>query len=211
MKRWITADWHLGEDRFAIMQRPFKTQMEMIEYLIQKHNEVVSPEDLVYVVGDVVYQKYPEFLEYVDKFNGRKYIIRGNHDRVFTDIQLLGVFDDEPTNEGKGIELEVAGIPCYLTHYPSQAVKDRFNLVGHIHGAWKYQLNMFNVGIDANHFIPHNLDEVVPFAYKACCEFYDDDVWAAYNEVNTQFVGKRGKKGSYFTPQEAHEWFDQTE
>ena len=25
MKRWITADWHLGEDRFQIMQRPFAT------------------------------------------------------------------------------------------------------------------------------------------------------------------------------------------
>jgi len=36
MKRWITADWHLGEDRFAIMQRPFKEQREMIEHLFGK-------------------------------------------------------------------------------------------------------------------------------------------------------------------------------
>ena len=199
MKRWITADWHLGEDRFAIMQRPFKQAHEMIDCLIKNHNELVAPEDLVYVVGDAVYQKSPQDIKFIDHFNGRKVLIRGNHDRVFTDIELLRYFDDEIIPDGAGINLEVAGIPCYLTHYPSQAVKDRFNLVGHIHGAWKYQLNMFNVGVDANHFIPHNLDEVVPFAFKACTEFYDDDVWAAYNEANSQFVGKRGKKGSYFT------------
>ena len=198
MKRFVTADWHLGEDRFAIMQRPFYSPDDMLNTLVQEHNAVVASGDTVYVVGDAVYQKKPEHLITVKAFNGKKILVRGNHDRVFTDEQLLEFFD-EVIPEGKGIELDVAGIPCYLTHYPSQAVKDRFNLVGHIHGAWKYQLNMFNVGVDANHFVPHNLDEVVPFAYKACCEFYDDDVWAAYNEVNSQFVGKRGKKGSYFT------------
>lgn len=197
MKRWVVADWHLGETRFAIMQRPFKTAQEMNDHLIANHNAIVAPDDLVYVVGDSVYQKSPDDIIEIGAFNGKKILVRGNHDKVFTDEQFSHFFE-EIIPEGKGIELEVDGIPCYLTHYPSQAVKDRFNLVGHIHGAWKYQLNMFNVGIDANHFIPHNLDEVVPFAYKACCEFYDDDIWAAYNEVNAQFVGKRGKKGSYF-------------
>jgi len=72
MIRWITADWHLGEDRMAIMQRPFKDQREMIEVLVERHNAIVGPDDLVYVVGDVCYQKYPEFLEEVDRFNGKK-------------------------------------------------------------------------------------------------------------------------------------------
>ena len=185
MKRWITADWHLGEDRFAIMQRPFNKPLEMIECLLQKHNERVAPDDLVYVVGDVCYQKTPALLYDVAKFNGRKIVVRGNHDSVFTDDQLLKFFE-QVIPEGEGIEMEVAGIPVYLTHYPTQSRKDRFNLVGHIHGAWKYQLNMFNVGVDANHFAPHDLDEIVPFAFKASSEYYDDDVWAAYHESNSQ-------------------------
>lgn len=197
MKRWITADWHLGEDRFAIMQRPFKEQREMIEHILAKHNELVAPDDLVYVVGDVCYQKYPEFLEEVDRFNGVKIVLRGNHDRVFSDDQLLKHFK-EVIPEGDGLEVEVGDIKCNLTHYPTQAVHDKFNLVGHIHGAWKYQLNSFNVGVDANHFVPHNLDEVVPFILKAITEFYDDDVWAAYNHANQPYLGLRGKKGAYF-------------
>ena len=198
MKRWITADWHLGEDRFAIMQRPFKEQREMIEHILAKHNELVAPDDLVYVVGDVCYQKYPEFLEEVDRFNGVKIVLRGNHDRVFSDDQLLKHFK-EVIPEGDGLEVEVEGIKCNLTHYPTQAVHDKFNLVGHIHGAWKYQLNSVNVGVDANHFVPHNLDESVPFFLKAITEFYDDDVWAAYNHANQPYLGQRGKKGAYFT------------
>jgi calcineurin-like phosphoesterase family protein len=198
MKRWITADWHLGEDRMAIMQRPFKDQREMIEVLVERHNAIVAPDDLVYMVGDVCYQKYPEFLGEVDRFNGKKIVFRGNHDRVFTDDQLLKHFQ-EVVPEGQGMELDVAGIKCNVTHYPSRAVHDMFNLVGHIHGAWKYQLNSVNVGVDANHFVPHNLDEAIPFFLKAISEFYDEDVWAAYNAANSPYVGIRGKKGVYFT------------
>lgn len=196
MKRFATSDWHLGEDRFALMQRPFKEQREMVEHLIEKHNEVVSPEDIVYVVGDVCYQKTPDFLEEVGRFNGRKILIRGNHDRVFSDEQLLKWFE-QVIPEGRGIELEIGEIPIYMTHYPTKAVCDRFNLVGHVHSAWKVQLNSFNVGVDANHFYPHNLDEIVPFFLKSISEFYDEDVWAAYNIPNISYIRKRGKKGSY--------------
>jgi calcineurin-like phosphoesterase family protein len=198
MKRFVTADWHIGEDRMEIMQRPFKDQREMIEVMVERHNAIVAPDDLVYVVGDVCYQKYPEFLAEVDRFNGKKIVIRGNHDRVFTDDQLLKHFQ-QVVPEGEGLELDVNGINCYLTHYPSCGSEDMFNLVGHIHGAWKFQLNSVNIGVDANHFSPHDLDKAIPFFFKAISEFYDDDVWAAYNAANTGYVGIRGKKGSYFT------------
>ena len=196
MKRFVTSDWHIGENRFEIMQRPFKCPEEMLDKLVENHNSLVNPEDLVYVLGDVVYQKTPEELCEVSMFNGRKILVRGNHDRVFTDDQLLKWFE-QVVPEGDGIELDVAGIPIYMTHYPTKAVCDRFNLVGHIHSAWKVQLNSFNVGVDANHFYPHNLDEIVPFFLKSISEFYDEDVWAAYNIPNISYVGKRGKKSSY--------------
>jgi len=197
MKRWITADWHLGEDRMAILQRPFKDQRDMIEALVARHNALVAPEDLVYMVGDVCYQKTPEFLPEVGRFNGKKILFRGNHDRVFTDDQLRKYFA-QVVPEGTGMELKVGDIKCYVTHYPTRSVSDRFNLVGHIHGGWKYQLNMLNVGVDCNHFIPHNLDEAVPFYLKAITEFYDDDMWVAYHPANHSYIGKRGKKGVYF-------------
>lgn len=198
MKTWITADWHLGEDRFELMGRPFETQLGMVEQLSLNHNRRVNPEDDVIMVGDVCYQKTPKFLEFVKQFNGRKTLIRGNHDRVFTDDELKPYFHTI-VPEGAGIEMTIEGIPCYITHYPTQGRPDRFNLVGHIHAAWKYQLNMLNIGVDVHHFRPVDLS-IIPFHVNAVTKFYDDDVWAAYNGINDSYIGVRGKLGSYFQP-----------
>jgi calcineurin-like phosphoesterase family protein len=149
-KTWITADWHLGESRLDLLLRPFSDTMAMGDALIGNHNALVSDDDTVIVAGDVCYQKAPEFLNFVARFKGKKILLRGNHDRVFTDEQLKPYFE-RIIPEGLGIELEVEGIPCYATHYPTRGRADRFNLVGHIHAAWKYQLNTFNIGVDTNH------------------------------------------------------------
>ena len=199
MKTWLTADWHLGENRFELMGRPFTTQDEHIDTLVDNHNALVSPNDTVIVVGDICYQKTPEFLPHVERFNGKKLLIRGNHDRVFTDEQLSPYFT-AITAEGEGIPFQANdGILCYITHYPTEGVGDAFNLVGHIHGAWKYQLNMFNIGVDVNHFRPVNAD-TIPFHFNAISKFYDRDVWVAYESMNMPFRETRGKKNSYFRP-----------
>jgi calcineurin-like phosphoesterase family protein len=195
MATWVTADWHLGEDRFEIMGRPFQTVDQMIGALVANHNTVVAKDDKVYMVGDVCYQKTPEFLDRVALFNGKKTLIRGNHDRPITDAQFKKYFE-HVIPEGMGADLEVDGIKVYLTHYPTRGKEDRFNLVGHIHAAWKYQLNMLNIGIDVHHFRPVNLN-TIPFHYKAVCEFYDDDVWVGYDPINFVYKNRRGKKGSY--------------
>lgn len=202
MKTWLTADWHLGEDRFELMGRPFTSRDEHIDTLIKNHNALVSPEDTVIVVGDVCYQKTPEFLPLVAKFNGKKILIRGNHDKVFTDEQLKPYFSTIYA-EGEGIPLLAFDgeqkILCYVTHYPTEGVADAFNLVGHIHGAWKYQLNMFNVGVDVNNFRPVDRDRIA-FHFNAITKFYDRDVWVAYDQINADFQGKRGKQNTYFRP-----------
>ena len=198
MKTWLTADWHLGETRFELMGRPFQNEMEMIETLRKNHNELVKPEDTVIVVGDVCYQKAFDLLVFVHGFNGKTTLVRGNHDRVISDKEFLQYFE-KVIPEGEGIEIDVEGIPCYITHYPTEGVKDRFNLVGHIHSAWKYQLNSMNIGVDVNHFLPVDLDRI-HFHFNAITSFYDADVWVAYNEINEPFRGTRGKTNTYFRP-----------
>jgi calcineurin-like phosphoesterase family protein len=195
-KTFLTADWHLGEDRFKIMARPFTTAQEMIDFLVARHNAIVSPEDTVLVVGDVCYQKAPQFLPEVARFNGRKILFRGNHDRVFTDEQLAPYFA-EIVPEGDGREYDINGLKCWVTHYPTTGRPDLFNLVGHIHAAWKFQVNMLNVGVDVNHFRPYAMSDV-PGAFEAICKFYDKDVWVAYEDVNARHKDARGAKTAYF-------------
>jgi calcineurin-like phosphoesterase family protein len=200
MKIWLTADYHLGDSRLKILGRPFSSSQEFIDELMYLHNSVVNKEDEVIIVGDVCYQMAPQFLEMIDGFNGIKTLIRGNHDRGLSDKDLKPYFK-KIIPEGDGIEIDVEGLPCYVTHYPTEGRKDRFNLVGHVHSPWKYQLNMFNVGIDVNHFLPVDLS-TIPFHFKAICEYYDEDVWSAYKNLNKDYVGKRGKNGTYFRDRE---------
>lgn len=207
MARYIVADWHLGEDRFDIMQRyGFKDKQDMVDVFIQLHNEIVSPKDTVYVVGDVCNKNAPEFLSQVEKFNGEKILFRGNHDRDISDKDFSKYFN-KIYQEGDGLVIDVKikekkysdwDLSCYINHYPSLGKSEYFNLVGHIHSAWKVQLNSLNVGVDCNHYRPYNIDKDIPFLFKAIRDFYDDDVWVAYNKNNLSFKNIRGKEGNYY-------------
>lgn len=198
MTVWLTADWHLGEDRFSLIGRPFKSVEEHIDFIVERHNSLVSDDDELIVIGDAVYQKAPQYIEHVKRFNAsKKTLIRGNHDRAINEETLLKYFD-VVIPEGEGLLMTFQGIPCWLTHYPSQGKQDAFNLVGHIHSTWKYQLNMLNVGVDVNHFYPVSGD-TMSFHFDAISSYYDKDVWIAYSEINASHYGTRGKKTSYFT------------
>lgn len=205
MAIYLTADWHLGDTRMEILGRPFKSTDHQSRCLLRNFNQIITPEDTLIIVGDVCVA--PAYLPEIAKFNGKKTLIRGNHDRPFTDEQLSHYFDSIiPEDESLWAQVCSPGIPggslrCCIQHYPTQGVPEEFNLVGHIHAAWKYQLNMMNVGIDANHFKPVDMDSI-PNHLKAITEVYDEDVWVAYNKINTVYRDKRGKKSSYVREQE---------
>jgi calcineurin-like phosphoesterase family protein len=195
MKTFLTSDHHLGETRMELFERPFKSAEHQCEELVRLHNEVVNPEDLVYFVGDVLYSKAPEYLPWIGKFNGKKILIRGNHDIISDDD--FGQYFDEVVEDGGGLTRTLNGIECYITHYPTQGELDIFNLVGHVHSAWRHQLNMFNIGVDANHFYPVNADTTA-FHFDQIVKYYDEDIWVAYNPLNSMYKGVRGKPGRYF-------------
>lgn len=193
MSTFFVADWHLGDARLEILQRPFSSPTEAAQKLVENHNAIVKPDDEVIVVGDVCTDI--AWLPWASSFNGRKTLIRGNHDRRLSDEQALEHFV-KVVPEGDGIEMEQDGIPLWVTHYPTSARKDRFNIVGHIHATWKVQLNTLNVGVDVHHMRPLPAERI-RFFHDAIMKFYDDDVWVAYQDENASFRGTRGKPGSY--------------
>jgi calcineurin-like phosphoesterase family protein len=198
MSIWITSDWHLGETRLELMQRPFTDTEDHDETIYFNYNQLVKPEDTVYVVGDVVSNSAVDkfsSLKMVSKFNGRKILIRGNHDEKFTDTDFQPYFDSIIA-EGGGAVVQLGKISCWLTHYPTQSISTKFNCVGHIHSAWKLQLNMLNVSVDAHHFRPIHEDKI-EFFLNAISNFYDKDVWVSDHFANSGFKGIRGKNNRY--------------
>ena len=63
----------------------------MNEYMIMQHNRVVGMNDRVYFLGDVAFHKRDLFM--LSRMNGRKVLIKGNHDTL--DLkEYLPYFDD---------------------------------------------------------------------------------------------------------------------
>lgn len=192
--RYLTSDLHLGDNRFTLLNRPFQSVPEMENTIISNFNRIIAPTDELYILGDVC--KEPSSLERIKEINGIKTLFRGNHDRQYNNETLLKYFVRVvPEGEGE-IFAEINGIKFYITHYPSMVNRKCFGLVGHIHSVWRYQLNMFNVGVDVNHFLPIP-ETALENIYKSI-EYYDDDAWIAYRAINKKYYHKRGKLGTYY-------------
>ena len=108
--------------------RPFTSTEEMDEAMVERWNAVVGPHDTVYHLGDVVINR--KSLHHVKRLNGKKRLIRGNHD-IFRDQDYRDV----------GFE-SLYGVRVFvdqfiLSHIPlhPDCVTGRFrvNVHGHLH------------------------------------------------------------------------------
>lgn len=196
--QWLTADWHIGDKRFDLMARPFISSYAQTELIVDNYCKVIEKDDVVWFLGDVIYKEADQsLLSLIGTLPGRKVLFRGNHDIYFTDKQFSKYFElVVPEGKGKYFTID-SQIDGYATHYPTQGVKDAFNVVGHVHSAWKYQLNMLNIGVDVHHFRPVSVLSLRGHI-DAATKFYDEDVWVAYNEINNSFREERGAKTRYF-------------
>ena len=76
MAIFLTSDWHFNHDKTFIYEpRNFSTKEEHNLAIITLHNEVVSPDDDVYVLGDLMLGDNKEGIELIKKMNGNLHII----------------------------------------------------------------------------------------------------------------------------------------
>ncbi len=193
-KIYLSADLHLGETRFDLMQRPFKTPEEQLDVLLENFNNIVTDDDLLLIIGDVCNRNALDCLHQIKLFKGRKWLFRGNHDKELGKEQLQQYFE-RVYDEDIIVQITLEGVKCTINHYPTLATKSAFHLCGHIHSAWKFQKNAMNCGVDVHHFRPVCVDQL-PFFLSSITNFYDEDVWVA-NRKEQDFPN-RGKSGSYF-------------
>lgn len=187
--KYFTSDHHFGDPRLDLFPRFFDSTEQMNEYLIDEWNKLIKPTDDVYYLGDFAYTE--EALQIVHKLNGRKHLIVGNHDEKFGTKTLKPFFETVQNTLDMTIRDGNEKLGVHLVHYPVKGVSDRFNLVGHIHGTWRVQKNMLNVGVDAWHFKPLTEKDIL-FFYNAICKYYDEDVWASDLHANSVH-NNRGK------------------
>lgn len=176
-KIFFTSDQHFTDTRYNLFYRPFSSQEEQNSVMINAWNSVVGVDDIVYHLGD--FSTTLDGIQYVHKLNGTIHLIKGNYDDPIPNEVLEKNFASVQVEK----IIEIDGRQILLNHYPEKASKDMFNIVGHIHGLWKVQRNMINVGCDAWHFKPVSEDEI-KFAINAIEKFYDVNVFAGDLSAN---------------------------
>lgn len=167
---YFTSDLHLGHANIIRhCGRPFENVSEMDDALIDNWNMRVHRDDIIYIVGDLIFRaKNPEY--YLERLKGKKHLITGNHDKQWIKHVDIGKHFFSVTSFQ---EIGDGNHKITLCHYPMMSWngmnRGSYLIFGHIHNNtngtyWpllKTMTNALNAGVDINGFIPVTFEELV--------------------------------------------------
>lgn len=150
----------LFEEVYSKIETKFYEEM-IIEHnkkLIENYNQIVSKDDLCFILGDFSLGNAKETEEALKQMNGDKILIVGNHDTFLKDK----TFDRSLFLDIKDyLEVKIANQGVVLSHYPilhfkkQDYEKGNVHLYGHTHTADIYKpYHSFHVGVDKNEYRP---------------------------------------------------------
>lgn len=167
---WITSDWHFNHNKnFIWGARGFSSVKEMNEAIIERHNNLIKDNDIVYVLGDCILGDLDLGLHCINKLKGQKYLAYGNHctdarleafaaNNLFKDIQF-------------GYRIKFKKKFFLATHFPTITANGNdgstLNLFGHTHQQTNFfqdasgiRTYMYHVGMDSHNCTPVNLEDL---------------------------------------------------
>lgn len=173
---FYTSDWHIGHKSVIdFCKRPYASLDEMHEALISNYNKVVKPTDTCVFVGDTTFSNTTKTKAIIDRLNGTKIAVLGNHDPKQGSMLNMGF-----ALAVYKMEFEVRGHKVIISHYPFRLpwyVKLRlwlrkgkldlrynerrhnddgktFLIHGHTHSTKQFEGRALHVGVDAWNFRP---------------------------------------------------------
>jgi calcineurin-like phosphoesterase family protein len=153
MKTYFTSDLHFHHSRICEFtdRKLFTSAEDHTEWLIEIWNKQVTKQDQVYHLGDFSFShKQEEVNSVVKRLNGRKFFIKGNHDRseIFDNLKKQNLIQ----NWFQYKEINVGDTPACLFHFPIASWHRQhygsLMLHGHCHGSFQGQGKILDVGID---------------------------------------------------------------
>ena len=169
---YLTSDTHFCHNKdFLYEPRGFQSIEEHDEAIVKNWNNIITPDDEVYHLGDVMLNDNTKGLGYLKQLNGKIHIILGNHD---TDTRKE--FYQCLTNVVEVIYATIIKYKkChfYLSHYPtitsndidtSPYHKNLLNCYGHTHQKTKFYNDnpyMYCVCLDAHNNYPVSIEQVI--------------------------------------------------
>ena len=126
---FLISDTHFFHHKilqFEAAARPFSNVEEMNEAIVDNWNRVVTKRDTVWHLGDVIFGGYKNF-HILDRLNGNKNLILGNHDKEDVRRYLEKFRKIEACKKYDGYIL------THIPIHPGQFYRFAGNVHGHLH------------------------------------------------------------------------------
>ena len=173
---FFTSDNHFFHGNILqYCNRPFHNLEKMAETLIENYIKTVNKNDLCIWLGDITIkrdslnkEKIKNIITYLP---GKKILIKGNHDyysdEFYKECGFINILDKiiskdfviihDPKRMGQFRSNEKKYYLHGHMHYNSPSpYRDKFDM-------WMNNKNVYDVGVDANHFAPVSLSQIKKF------------------------------------------------
>ena len=170
---WLSSDLHLNHNKpFVYEPRGFTNINDMNETIIKNFHSVISPEDDLYLLGDMFLGDLDAGIELFNQLPGQIHLVWGNHD---TDRRKEAMSKCSNVVEiiGFATIIKYHKYHFYMSHFPTittnfddyqKPLKQRLlALSGHTHSKDKFDIisSSYNVAVDAHNCFPVSLDCVI--------------------------------------------------
>ena len=172
-KIFFIGDTHFGHTKeFLWKPRGYQSSEEHDQDIIIKWNTVVSADDDVYVVGDLMLGDNAHGIECVKQLNGHIHLVRGNHDtdrrweEIYPNIPNIVEFCDWSTMIKYGkYHFLISHFPTLTGNLEKESLKQMtLNIYAHTHQKTKFYEDrpyMYCVSADAHNCYPVEITQII--------------------------------------------------
>jgi calcineurin-like phosphoesterase family protein len=167
---YYISDMHWGQsDVLATDPRPFATADDCYYYMLQQWNQVVKPEDHVYIIGDCLSDQVDNIGDYLSPLNGHLHLVIGNHDHnLINHPDAAQYFEDM----GQIVEIMDGDHIVVMCHFPMLCWSHKnhpecVHVFGHVHRNIPEQIRYinrdgtaYNAGCMINNYRPVTIREL---------------------------------------------------
>jgi calcineurin-like phosphoesterase family protein len=170
-RTWVYSDPHFYHKNIVTFEnydgtkvRPWDDAEQMTEEMIEWYNELVAPEDRVYLLGDVAFTA-KHMVNAVSRLNGRIVLVPGNHEPTKM-RKYFDLFDDV-----RGYVVKHGFIMSHMPIHEGSLSRWKLNIHGHLHNNVVYRDNQYTGGtedmryycacVERTRFRPKLLDEIL--------------------------------------------------
>ena len=171
---YITSDLHFCHDQvFCFGPRGCDSVNDMNNRIVKRWNALITDEDDVYILGDLMLNDTIDGMDYLEMLNGRLHIVFGNHDTPARQ-ELYTKARNVVEICGYATVIKYKKYNFYLSHYPTltsnhdtdKPLKARvINLCGHAHTDDPFadmdKGLIYHCEMDAHHCEPILIDDII--------------------------------------------------